>query len=306
MDHLVYLVYGQHFRNNRIPECYFLVQHTLLQAGISTCLSTEVVIGRTNILVEGFNSENVEELESKCNDRSTHIYLIATEFLTENSFNQFSNSEANKSHYEIPSYWKERYESFLRILQHCRGLFHLSEHQVDIYQQAFPDVPVMYFPHTYLPSLQMPFPSLVKKDYDVVFTGVLTQYRLDILQELEQSGLSITKCDTTTPAYLREDLTRRSKVALNLKQKESWKHPSNSRLHFHLTNQSCIISETTPVKCDLSNFIIEKDREELCASVIELIEDDLYNEVALNQHRNFAQNMPVTHYINDILSFLKV
>lgn len=303
---MIYLVYGQHYRDKRIPECYFLLQHTLLHAGINTFLSSHVIVNAKNVLVEGFTGEEVDALLPTLRNTDTELYLIATEFLTGDSFNQFEQDENNKSHYELPEYWQSRYTNFKRIIEFCSGILHLSEHQVAIYQTKFPDTPVAYLPHSYIPSLAMPYPCPTQKDIDVLFTGVLTRYRLDLLDEIEAAGLFVEKCNTTTPAYLREDFTRRAKVALSLKQKASWQHPSNSRLHFHLTNQSCTVTEKTPIKCDLSDMIIEAPKEQLLDTVEQLIHSQQYLDVAQKQYDAFRQCCHVEQHIPAILAFFKL
>ncbi|WP_067099908.1 CgeB family protein [Marinomonas atlantica] len=300
---MIYLVYGQHYRDKRIPECYFLLQHTLLHAGVSAALSSDMVMGAKNIMVEGFTDENIETLTPLLQDTNTELYLIATEFLTGDSFNQFERDENNKSHYEIPEYWQNRYDNFCRVIEFCSGIMHLSEQQVGVYQAQFPDIPVAYLPHSYIPSMAMPFPCPPEKDIDVVFTGVLTRYRLEILEQLEAAGLVVEKCTTTTPAYIREDLTRRAKVALNLKQKASWLHPSNSRMHFHLLNQSCMVTEETPIKCDLSSLIIETPLQDLLTTVQELIQSERYITIAQEQHTAFKQQCHVDQNAGAVLAF---
>jgi len=300
------LVYGQHYNNYRIPECYFLLQHALLSQGISADLVPDLIPNFTNIIVEGFKESFAEQIPSFKQHENSRLYIICTEYLTEGTFNKFSNTNNHiaSSHYDQNEYWLNRFVQLEKVIPFCDGIFHLSELQVKEYQKEFPNTDVMYLPHGAIESLKIAYPQAPVKDIDILFTGVLTKYRKNILNTLESNGLTVKMCDTNTPEYLRSDLTRRSKISLNLLQKDSWLHPSNSRFHYHLTNQSCLISQTTIFKCDLSKYVFEVEKDGLLDYIQSSLVNDNYLKMAARSHQNFFNEMGMKQFMPKILTFL--
>lgn len=298
------LVYGQHYNNFRIPECYFLLQHAFAEAGVDARLNENLVDGQINIIVEGFKEEFSSSLPAFCRASGSKLFVLGTEFITDGNFNQFSQGNNTvASHYDNFNYWAQRFTRLQQATPYINGLFHLSENQVSTYQSTF-DKPTHYIPHGAIKSMVNPI-TYTNKNIDVLFTGVMTPYREAILTACKNSGLSVAVGDTNTPAYLRADLNARSKVAVNIKQNEQWLHPSNSRFHYHLTNGTCLLSEATTIKCDLSRYVKETSYENLVSTINELLSDDRYLDIGRTAQQDFFEHMPMAAFMPDIIQFIQ-
>lgn len=304
---MIKLIYGPHYRNFRIPECYFLLQHALLSQGLSVGFSQELVPGCINVVVEGFSPEYEREVINFKRHSESRLFIICTEYLTGETLNNFSAaSDQSRNHYEAQQYWQSRYQQLMRVAEYADGLFHLSELQVKPYEQAVPGVKLHYLPHGAMASMINPFQLQAKKDIDVLFTGVITEHREQQLNALKNSGLKVITCDTNTPAYLRADASSRAKVSLNLLQHSGWLHPSNSRFHYHLTNQSYLISEQTFYKCDLSPFIDEVGCGDIVEKVNDTIAENDFEFRAEQAHQDFFHVMDMQQFMPAIMDFLGV
>jgi hypothetical protein len=300
------LVYGNHIRNGRIPECTFLLKHALEEMGWQADFEERIVPGTTNVMVEGFSDECVERIRAAAK-ANTRLYIICTEYLTGETFNSFDvvTAGADKTHYGDNDYWKIRYQRLLSLTPYITGLFHLAMDQVEVYQNAFSDIPVRYLPHGYIPSMESVNPRIAYRDIDVVFTGTLTPYRQKILDALRDHSLRVKHLSTDTPAYLRDDFVARSKVAVQLRQNDSWRFTSNSRQHYHLTNRSCLVGESSEVKTDLCRFLPEYPADKLVDRIVEVIENQSYDALALTAYQRFSTEMRMTRFMPEILAFLR-
>ena len=99
----------------------------------------------------------------------------------------------------------------------------------------------------------------------------------------------------------REDLIARAKIGLNIKQTDNWLYPSNSRYHYHLSNDSLLLSEHTPVQCDLSPYIVEADPESFIERCCEILVDDQWANEALTRRERFMAEMPMPALMKHLL-----
>jgi hypothetical protein len=99
----------------------------------------------------------------------------------------------------------------------------------------------------------------------------------------------------------REDLVARAKIGLNMKQTESWLYPSNSRYHYHLSNDSLLVSEHCAVPCDLSPYIIEADQGAFVQRCYDVISSGDWANEARERRERLMTEMPMPPLMASLL-----
>lgn len=299
------LVYGNHGKNPfHIMDTLSLIKLGLESLGYKADLDERMIPGKINIMLECFTYDFVEAMKEVRKTPGTEFIVVATEFVTGKSFNDFSNADEEStrdSHYDVPEYWRKRYRTFLLAQGMARAVWHLAESQVPAFREATGNSNVFYLPHGYVDGFaRVRHNPKEHKDIDAIFTGTLTRHRHALIHGLEKRGI---KAVATKPLNFlqREDLIARSKIGLNIKQTESWLYPSNSRYHYHLQNDSLMVSEHCPVQCDLSPYIVEAETGgfiERCCDV--LSEGNWAHEASVRRER-FMTEMPMTKLFPPLL-----
>ena len=299
------LVYGNHGKDPfHIMDTLLLIKLGLESLGHKADLEAQMTPGKTNILLECFTFDFVEAMKEVSKTRGTEFIIIGTEFATGETFNNFSNPDeepALDSHYDIPQYWKKRFRTFLRAQESARAIWHLAESQVEPFKQAAQNSQVFYLPHGYVEGFaRVRHKPAQYKDIDAIFTGTLTKHRHSLIRELEKCGVSAV---ATKPLNFvqREDLVARSKIGLNIKQTNSWLFPSNSRYHFHLCNDSLMVSERCEIQCDLSPYIIESTLSGFVERCCEILSDGNWENEARIRRERFMAEMPMPRLMENLL-----
>lgn len=134
-----------------------------------------------------------------------------------------------------------------------KGVFTLWPSSEEWYRQY---APCSYWEFGYSEALAAEYAAAAtgEPDLDYSFAGVLTDYRIAILDRLQQAGLTVGHIPGLRPVAERNRLIMRSKRVLCLRQNETWPMGSASRvagaLHAaRLPVQECVPVETRP--CDL-------------------------------------------------------
>ena len=301
------LVYGNHGRNPfHIMDTLLLLRLSLEAAGHKADLSEQIVAGTTNIIVECFNAEHVQQLALAKRTQGTDLIIVATEFLTGHTFNNFENKSRSKehttaSHYSDNGYWSARFGAFMDAQLMARSIWHLSETQVDPFKTLVRHTNVQYLPHGYVEGFErVKHKRPEHKDIDAIFTGHLTDHRLGIIQKLQHHHINAVASQPLNFPQ-REDLVARSKIALNLKQSHDWKHPSNSRFHYHLSNSSLLLSEYCEISCDLTPYIEQASTDELFTTCRELLVENKWQSRAKFQTERFISECPMLPLMENLL-----
>lgn len=288
------IIYQNHGATGiHVADILTLIRDGLTMAGYHADIERNFVPGHTNILLENFNDEFTDQLLQSL-DLGTQFIIVATEFLTSGTFNHFGNiSESlTNAHYGKPNYWKIRHRNFMRLAKHALAVWHLCEHQTNAYQQALPDCRIGYLPHGYVPTMQrVMMKPKAERNIDFLFTGTLTEHRQSILENLETRGFRVMMCPPTTAHFHREDLVARTRIALNLRQNADWPYPSNSRLHYHLINQSFLMTERCSYSCDLDAYVAHS--ENIIEDAIERLSQADFDERARESLEKFAIERPM-------------
>ena len=294
------IIYGNHHHGAvQIYDTLMLLKHGLESAGHKADLEANLCPGKTNILIEFFTWDFVDVLRDVAKVPGTEFIVIATEYLTGETFNNFDNLPLDQitpqhSHYDDLRHWRKRYRTFREVLGHARAVWHLSELQVRPYRAQLGFEKVFYLPHGYMQAMQrVTQKPAAHKDIDVIFTGTRTPYRDGVLRTLEAQGLVVRQLPILTGEFVREDMVARAKLALNIRQHANWRYPSNSRFYYHLMNRSMIITESCEERCDLSDYVCEASPDALVSTVLECIQQGSYQHLADTRLAQFRDEMPM-------------
>lgn len=294
------IVFGNHHHGAvQIYDTLMLLKHGLESAGHKADLEPNLCPGKTNILVEFFTWDFVDVLRDVAKVPGTELIVVATEYLTGETFNNFDGLPLDQitpqhSHYDDLRHWRKRYRTFREVLNHARAVWHLSELQVQPYRQQLGFDKVFYLPHGYMDAMRRVVQKPVAhKDIDVIFTGTRTPYRDGVLKALEGEGLVVRQMPILSPEFVREDMVARARLAVNIRQHANWRYPSNSRFYYHLMNRSMLITERCDERCDLSGFVREAAPDDFVASCLAILREGRYQDEADARHARLRDELPM-------------
>ena len=246
--------YGLH-----VADILLMIKYSLESLGHTVDIEYSFMPGYMNIMLECFDDKFIKKLESNWSN-DTGLIVVSTEFLTGHTFNKMYNEPENirekADHNQRKDYWQQRYNSFKTILPYVTAVWHPAKQQVPYYREAFPKTLVQYMPHAY--SNEFATVSQYddsRKDIDVLFTGTLTRYRKEIIESLKKAGIKVVMSSLFTAPFHRENLVARSKITLNIKQHVDWEYESVGRLHYHISNDSMLITDQCRFPTDLHEFV---------------------------------------------------
>lgn len=299
------LVYGNHGKDPvHVYETLLLIKYGLMSLGHKADLEHNITPGKTNIILENFTYDFLEVYREFASVPGTEYILVATEFLTGETFNQFSppSEECDETqHYENPRYWRKRYRTFVEAAKYACAIWHLSRPQAPLYRELLGRDTVFYLPHGHVPQLErVHHHPDAYKDIDVLFTGTRTAYRDQVLAGLRKQGLAV-EFSLPRGSVQREDLVARSRIALNVRQSGEWKYPSNSRFHYHISNLSLLVSERCEESCDLSAYVIEAETDQLFEVCDSLISEQRYLSEAKDRLERFRIEMPMSKLMEPLV-----
>ncbi|GAA5181688.1 hypothetical protein GCM10025771_29180 [Niveibacterium umoris] len=293
MSTAIKIVYENHWNFGiHLADTLPLIRCGLELAGFRADIEKPLCPGTLNIVVENFDDSFADRLLAAA-DHGTRFIIVATEFMTGTTFNDFGKPEdvAPDKHYDNVRYWESRYRNFMRVAERAVAVWHLSEQQVGVYQATLP-CPVGYLPHGYVEALRrIAFRPDAARDIDFLFTGTLTPYRREILDTLGRLGYEVKAAPMLTAHFHREDLVARTRVALNLRQHAGWMHPSNNRIHYHLNNGSLLLSEQCAVACDLDPFVARSDQ--IVEAAVATLESGSFGTRGEAARQSFATARPM-------------
>lgn len=304
-------IYGNHANfGNGIHDTMQLLKYGFEESGHELHFEKNICPGHTNIIVELFTYDFLQRCIDASKTPGTRFVIIATEFITGETFNDFrvkneTNSLVSLNHYDHRDYWFKRYTTFTKATELACSVWHLNEVASEKFKRVL-SKDVLYMPHCYVSKLATFCTFQRKPDIDFLFTGTLTAFRESILSSLIESGFKCKFLDPSTPPSLRLSWVERSKIALNLKQNSDWKYSSNSRYYYHLCNDSLMISQKCEINCDLSVFITEVEEKEFLEKCKELIYSKKYISLRKAQTEKFNDEKPNEGYFKVLIDKLGI
>lgn len=293
------IVYGNHTSFGiHVADTLLLIQKLFELAGLRADFEQKFSSGNLNVVLEGFNDKFTLEAERAMQVKGSRLIIVATEFLTGTTFNDF-NAESDNSHYSKGEYWSHRFNNFLKLEKYSEAVWHLSESEVSPFRRLLGHDRVFYLPHFWVPGLsRVEHLSDREKDIDFLFTGTETNYRLAILDILKQKGYRVEHA--LTAAFHREDLLARTKISLNIRQNAEWQYPSPSRFFYHLINSSLLITEKCSSEADIQEHVLTAPEGKL----IEFCDEQLAAGEYTKRGAEFMEAFKAKHQMRNISSWL--
>ncbi|WP_420547908.1 hypothetical protein [Curvivirga sp.] len=288
------LIYENHWNFGlSVAETFLMLKYALENVGHRADIEKEFCPGFINVVMENFDEEFLARINDQWTD-DTKLIVIATEFLTGSTFNDIYDDpeerESKRNHYQNKKLWQDRFDNFVKLAPRMSAIWHLAFQEVPIYQNIFKDIPVGYLPHIYSENFsRVTHLQDDEKDIDVFFSGAQNQYRNKILDSLRDVGLNVVMTHQMTAPFHREDLIARSKLAVNIKQNSDWAYESNSRLFYHINNDSLVLTEKCSDPSDLNKYVVTVDN-----NWVELVKEQLslghFTERAIGIRQDFAKD----------------
>ena len=207
----------------------------LKQKGYAVSVGKQPRPSSLNVVIEGFSLRSHRDvLMEFCQSTRKRVAVIMTEHIDiENGQILFHGAPLGSANdYMPPATIFGRVKHLLECLLYIRCFFVLG------------DLPELRNLSTMLPGLDVrsiPFPSLddgpceavgtsADTVHDLVFTGVMTEYRAKLLGLLEEEGLSVTCPRKFISRNRRNAMNRSGKIIVNIPQREDWQWLSLMRI----------------------------------------------------------------------------
>ncbi|MDC8448512.1 MAG: hypothetical protein LV473_09150 [Nitrospira sp.] len=198
----------------------------LKQRGYAVSVGRQPRLSSLNVIIEGFSvRSNRDVLMEFCRSSKKRVAVIMTEHVDiENGQILFHGAPLGSANdYMPPATILARLKHLLECLSYIRCFFVLG------------DLPELRNISTMLPGLDVrtiPFPALDSGPqeagasgdtaHDLVFTGVMTEYRARLLALLEGAGLSVACPRKFLSKNRRNAMNQLGKIIVNIPQREGW------------------------------------------------------------------------------------
>jgi len=299
MNRKICWVYGNHWNFGIVvSDTLRMLNYACLELGIDSSIEKELTPNTHNILLENFNNDYLKKL-TEFSKQGGKFSIIATELLSEDSFNDIAKNISDKTQYGKSDYWLERFTNFLTLERLANSIFHLNPNQATLYSKLL-NRKVEFLPHGYVDGfVSVNHREKQKKDIDILFTGSLTPYRKNIINQLTpHCNVYIT--DVLTASFHRDDLVARAKICLNIKQNEEWNVFSNSRGHYHVSNKSFLLSESCMDACPVINYV-EVVHSYLAESALTFLKNEKWYEKSVIFHEKFKNEQRLINIAQPLL-----
>jgi hypothetical protein len=198
----------------------------LVQHGYVVSVGRQPSQSALNVVIENFTEETKQTLMEFCRTTKKRVYVIMTEHIDFDGKEIFVHGDPlwSDNDYMHPATQLDRLKNLMECLPYLRGLMVLG------------DLPELRNISVMLPGLDvttLPFPQVdrlpTKNEgsadsiaHDLLFTGVLTDYRADICAMLKKEAFTITWPPTFVSRRRRDMMNRAAKIILNIPQREGW------------------------------------------------------------------------------------
>jgi hypothetical protein len=184
-----------------------------------------------NVVIENFSDATASTLIDFCQSRSKRVSVIMTEHLDFVNHEIFIHGAPlwNDNDYMHPATQIARIQSLMACACHIRGFLVLG------------DLPELKNMHSMMPGIAvrtLPFPQLTAPappaDWqalpaDLIFTGVVTSYRAELLGELGKA-FNVRTPNEFIPRKARDLFSQTGRLVLNLPQRPDWRWLSLMRI----------------------------------------------------------------------------
>jgi len=184
-----------------------------------------------NVVIENFSGATTQTLIDFCKTKAKRVSVIMTEHL------DFVGDEItihgaplwSDNDYMHPAAQLARIQGLMECACHIRGFLVLGDlPELRNMQSMMPGIPVRTLPFPKL-SAPPPPPSWRELPADLVFTGVVTSYRAELLKELGAS-MTVATPNGFIPRKARDLFSQTGRLVLNLPQRPDWRWLSLMRI----------------------------------------------------------------------------
>jgi hypothetical protein len=286
------IIYSNHADLRHLEDYLVLLRMLVESAGHPVDYDYHLCVPHfCHIVVDGFATRHADAMQEIKRYGSESI-IVATEYVTSDTFNDFPDAGYEEQHYSDRAYWRSRFQNFRACARHARAIWCASSDpgQIALYQAVVEDVPVVPLPFPHFPA----YPRVahrLDKDIEVFFSGKVTPHRREIMSRVGQGHVTFA-AEGFVPDCVRRDAVARSKICLNLKQAPQWQFPSLMRYWYHLSNGSFLLGEQCPIRCELDSYVPSVAAEQLGDVCGELLRSGQGERLAAEAHERFAGEHP--------------
>jgi hypothetical protein len=255
--------------------------------------------GYCHIIVDDFDPE-VPDVMRKVRERGSEWIVVATEFITGNTFNRW-HDPSDTTHYSDPGYWQARFDLFVQTAAQARAVWVAMDYpdQLAAYRAVVPaHVPVLPLPFPFCPHFQRNRVRF-QKDLDIYFSGTMTNYRTQLVTDL-MNRHTVFRTDYL-PEYLRREFVSRSKITLSLRQGADWPFPSQMRYWYHLNQGCCVVADACSRPCRLDKYVLSVPGQDLGVCVAEVLKNNQWQTLAAEMFNRFAAEFPCQPAAEELL-----
>lgn len=210
---------------------YFLM--SMRQNGYRVSVGRQPRAEALNVVIENFSEATSRILIDFCRTSGKRVAVIMTEHLDFLRDQIYIHGDplwcAND--YMHPETQAARIKNLMDCMQFIHCFFVLGDlPELKNINEMLPGVVVRTLPFPMLQTLSTS--DLIQKNNlnaDVVFTGFITAYRADLLEQIE-SKMLVTCPGTFVSSRVRDNLNRSARIILNIPQRADWKWLSLMRV----------------------------------------------------------------------------
>ncbi|NWB87267.1 hypothetical protein [Pseudomonas gingeri] len=185
-----------------------------------------------NIVIENFSEPSRDTLVDFCTRHNKRVAVIMTEHLDFVNDKIFIHGDPlwNNNDYMHPSVQVARIQHLFECLPYICSFLILGDLPALVnMDKMLPGVPVrtISFPRL---ALVEPLSETEVFESDLLFTGVITDYRAKLLDRLQEQGFSVASPRRFVSHEQRDALNRSTRLVLNLPQRLEWRWLSLMRI----------------------------------------------------------------------------
>ena len=201
--------------------------------GYHVTLGRQPRLDALNVVIENFSEATSNVLIDFCRSHRKRVAVIMTEHIDfiENQIFIHGDPLWSVNDYMHPATQIARIKNLADCIQYIRCFFSLGDlPELRNFSEMFPGISVH---EIHFPNLGVPFPdSSIQQqapEYDAVFSGVITNYRRELLHSLSEK-VSVACPQKFVSRKMRDRLNHSGKIVLNLPQRQGWRWLSLMRV----------------------------------------------------------------------------
>lgn len=179
-----------------------------------------------NVVIENFSTENRDVLINFCTNTQKRVAVIMTEHLDFIGGKIFVHGDPlwSDNDYMHPATQVNRIRNLFDCLPFIRCFFVLGDlPELQNISAMLPGIDVRSIPFPKFDPVQDGSAETTGQiEYDLVFTGFLTEYRTSIIDLLKKESFSLAHPARFVSRKNRDSMNRSSKLILNIPQRNDW------------------------------------------------------------------------------------